>query len=239
MPYIPPAPSVQYGLIDFKLPNGQVIQIPKAFRDRIMYDLVQSRQLGANAVGGIITPDEMLGHSFGGGIRGAQGQVRSTRKTPYTSYAMMSPQSNYLQQLQQLYGGTGRAIQNTRPYQQLQNLSTRRQVQQKALQGTGAQRKINLTASGQVTGDTGRPITSQDIQALQPAINREERKAQGTMMQDLQNFQRMGSIRTTSNVPTVTTSTGYETKRIEDSLRQRILRQTIPRQVDAGIQKVV
>jgi len=213
MPYIPNAPSVEMGLEKITLPNGQVVEVPKAFMNRLRFDASMSRA-------GAIAPNSARGTSFVEGSAddpatrrvGAMSTDRDilgtyltkAKEGQYVAYAGMDA---FLKKMSEVYGGQGQAVQYSKPYQEQQKLYGRYKEQEELRAETGASRKISMTASGQVMGDTGQVVRENQMSAYEPAINREERKLQSLMMGDLQQFKSLGQNSTVSNVPiTVTRS---------------------------------
>jgi len=211
---MPKPPSVRFGLVDYKLPNGKVVQIPRAFLDRVRFDLSVSNQRDIRA-------EDMLGMTFGAGIRGRKGAYRGDLK--YGAYAGLEP---FLDRVKVGYSGQGRALAATAPYQKLTGLVKQRAMQRAARRsfieertalfeeekgraptlgersrtGTPA-RIIKQTASGEILSDTGKAVTSRDIRVQSYRAERGEKKIQGAMMKDLQAFKKIGRSVTMSNVP--------------------------------------
>jgi hypothetical protein len=150
----------------------------------------------------------MLGHYFGGGVRGNQGRVGTPEQTKqYTAYGF---DPKFMEQLAKAYSGTGQAVQYTQPYRQQQTLATQLQKQQEikkqfAPKVQGDYRRVEMTAGGQVLSDSGQAVRRDQLQQFEPAINREERKLKIAMMADLHQFQQLGQSSTVSNVPIVVT----------------------------------
>ena len=189
MPYIPNAPSVQLGTEKITLPNGQVVEVPKAFMNRMRYDASYANK----DTGRMPTDTDILGSYFKTGKEGM-----------YTAYSGIEDK---LKQINKAYKGSGAAINLTSSYQKQSDYYKRYNEQQDRISKGGAGRLIRQTANGRVLSDTGQTVTRQDLQSQRPEINRQEREFQQAMGQDLQEFKQLGQSSTISNVPiTVTRS---------------------------------
>ena len=187
MAYIPPAPYVQKGMAQVRVPGSdQVINVPRTYLDRISYDLGVSGQKG-------FTPERMFQRMYMPEISRAQKALaRGTRQSPL--YSAVSGFQEAFDKFTPRYQGRGRV----NPYiGRLNKVSQQLKTAQGTGRAGGPQFKSGLV--GRAGVDT-RKLRQQQAQ-LQTQARRAERDLNKQRAFEMQGLKRAPRAMAVSNLP--------------------------------------
>lgn len=202
MNYKPINPYVTLGLVTYTLPNGQQAKIPRAFVDRMDYEI----QTAGGYERGLKTAQNRQGALPT--VYGAQQllkpfQQNINRDIPTGSprYVQYAGLPEFINQISQKYEGSGLpGTQQSTAQLQQQYILQKYNNQQHNLQPNQA-RQINVNPTGQVISDTGPKIQAEQLRQFDQQIAKEQKPYQEQVRKDVREFQKIGEASVVSNLP--------------------------------------